>query len=273
VTARQRTTLHGEGGNVFDRAMAFVVIGGLARLWLALWLAVYPRARTAVEWTYYDELMAVDGGARWRRALRFTARLPQFASAQNAAESEPATQTNGEPPDDASSPNGTGASGGLPELAGRLLLFAVMAVFALLAVVMWINVIDRMAEMLDEFGQLKVSEVAALALMLVVAMTPIALIHQRHRFRWTRRATQLSESLGAHAVWRVAVLLFGAVALVMWGMVMGDYFDVLGEAPGGTALSDTAAKALMALIASVPLAYVVRRRHWAEHRNATPSAI
>ena len=272
MTARQRATLRGEGGSVIDRGLELIVIGGLARIWFALWLAAYPRARTVVEWTFYDELVTVEGGARWRRALRFMAHLPQFASAQNEAESTPPTQTSGEPPDAARRPNGAGASGGVLEVAGRILLYAVMVVFALLAVVMWINVIDRMGEMLDRFGQVRVAEVVALGLMLVVAMTPIVLIHQRRWFRWTRRESQLGESLGAHAVWRVAVILFGAIALVMWGMVMGEYFDVLGEGPARAALSDTSAKALMALIASLPLIYVVRRRHWVDGRDTASLA-
>jgi len=272
VTARPRTTLRREGG-VFDRALALMVIGGLGRVWLALWLAVYPRSRAIVMWTYYDELTAVNGRARWRRAVRFMAHLPQFASAQNEAESQPATQTTGEPPDVGGLPNGTGAGSGLPALTGRLVLYVVMAVFALLAVVMWINVISHMGEMLDDFGRATVSEVVALALMLIVAMTPIALIHERRRFRWTRRETQCDESLGAHAVWRIAVVLLGAIALVMWGMVMGEYFDALDRFRPTVALSETTAKALIAVISSVPLAYIVRRRHWTNGGNATPSAV
>ena len=273
VTARQRTTLHGEGGGVFDRAMARIVIGGIGRVWLALWLAVYPRSRAVVRWTYHDELTAVDGRARWRRALRFMARLPQFASAQHEAESESATQTNGEPPDLSSLPSGAGAGSGLPALVGRFVLYIVMAVFAVVAVVMWVNVISYMGEMLDDFGRTTVAEVLALALMLVVATTPIGLIHQRRWFRWTRSETQIDESAGAHAVWRVAVVLFGAVALVMWGMVVGDYFDVLDRIRLTVVLSDTTAKALIALIASVPLAYVVRRRHWVAQETTTASPV
>jgi hypothetical protein len=273
VTARQRTTLRGEGGNAFDRAMALIVIGGIGRVWLALWLAVYPRSRAVVRWTYHDELMAVDGRARWKRALQFMMQLPRFAASQSEAESEPSTQTNGEPPDIGNLPSGAGAGAGLVDLAGRLVRYLVMTVFALVAVVMWINVIGDMAEMLDDFGRATFSEVVALALILVVAMAPIALIHQRRWFRWTRPESHVGESPAAHAVWRVAVVLFGAVALLIWSMVMGDYFEVLDRLRPTAALSDTAAKALMVLIASAPLAYVVRRRHWVDPDGATPAAV
>ncbi len=161
------------------------------------------------------------------------------------------------------------------DLAGRVVLYVVIAVFALVAVVMWINVIGDMAEMLDDFGRATFFEVVAMALMLAVAMAPIALIHQRRRFRWTRPESRVGESLAAHAVWRVAVILFGAVALLIWSMVMGDYFEVLDRLRPTAALSDTAAKALMVLIASTPLAYVVRRRHWVDLDldGATPAAV
>ena len=54
---------------------------------------------------------------------------------------------------------------------------------------------------------------------------------------------------------------------------LGEYFDAHDLIRPTVALTQTTAKSLIAFIASVPLAYIVRRRHWANGGNATPSAV
>ena len=94
-----------------------VVVHLLGPWWMAVCLGLHPTAGSAVRWAFYDELEAGPPAQRWRRALPFYLHLWSFASAQQAAETDPVTATEGDPPDP---PPTSASTRGRPRFAPRL---------------------------------------------------------------------------------------------------------------------------------------------------------
>ncbi len=250
--------------NVFTRpvhgALEFAIARLLAPVWLAVWLAVYPRGRDAVLWTYHDELRSARAGDRWRRALGFLLHLPQFASDQAAAEGDPATQTSGEPP--GPPPPAPGGSGlGSPRKVVTILVgWAIAIALIVIAVVMWLDAFGSLFGLLDD-ETLSGDQVGALAAMVVVATAPLLAVHERRRFSWTpAHRSERDAGLPARAGWGLGLLVFAILAAVVWLRVIGEYFYAL-DATVAITFAEAFGLGVMALIAASPLGYVVWRRH------------
>ena len=243
-------------------ALGFVTFTVMGRPWCAFWLWLYPQARPAVLWALHDEVAAAPAGERWRRGARFLLRLPWFASAQAAAEGEPATRTDGDPPEPPSERPGIGDARRAGRVALEALGWVVALLFIAIAVVMWLRAFGTLFDLLDE-RPVPGTAVGALAVMMVVATLPLVLVHERRRFAWTPRwRAGTDQSVIVRIGWRLALAAFGFLAFVVWLRVVGGYFD--GVEDGGiVTIGFSAALGMAALVvlAAGPLLYVVVRRH------------
>ena len=238
-----------------------LVIDIVGRAWLRLWLTLYPAGAAAVRWTLHDELDDAPTSQRWRRAIAFFANLPRLAASQSAAESDPATETGGEPPEP---PRLSEASGWTPGAIVRGLGMGVAIAFAVItALVMWINGLSTLGDLIDA-DVATGTATGAIAVSLLYAVIPLAIIMNRRRFSWTpsQRAGR-DESPSVRVGWWIATAAFGLLALVLFITVFGHFIDAYDwelakDLNFGAALGSAA----VALIAIGPLAWVVRRRYW-----------
>ena len=238
-------------------ALNLLVLGLFGHPWMAFWLGLHPQARTPLAWAYYDEIATAPVGARWRRGLSFFAALPAAASAQSDAESNDATRTGGEPPEPP--PTRAGSAGLLS--VGRLLAALVGGVvFAFFAVITWLAVFAEMGDITNRGTPTSGSEIAALGLMLLVASAPVALFLFRRRFTW-RRAHDARKPRPQRLGWIVVLIVFAVVAFVGWLGVTFENLDRL-DVRSRHAFDDTLGLTIMALIAWLPLALLLWRRHW-----------
>ena len=122
-------------GRPLVRLIDLLLFSIVARVWVTVWLAVYRQARPAVIWALYDEVAAVPPPRRWGRGAAFLGRLPQFAAAQAAAESDPATRTSGDAPAPSTGGGFLGPRGPRRAVAG-IVQWGALLFFGLLAVMM-----------------------------------------------------------------------------------------------------------------------------------------
>ena len=238
-----------------------VIVQIAGRGWMTLWLAVFPQGRAAVRWMLHEELMAGPANRRWQRALPLYARLPLIAKAQEDAEADELSRTSGQPPELPPEAPPRGAFPWRP-IVGAL-GWAVALVFVVVAVIMWLQAFGTMFGLLDD-ERVTGSAVGALAVMVIVAALPVALLHERQRFSWRpARLRESTERGPARWGWRAAALLFAVGALIVWIRTMGGYFEALPDNGALVTISFSSALGLaaMVLLAATPLSYVLWRRH------------
>jgi hypothetical protein len=270
------------GKRSFDEFMNVLVVQIFGGLWLRFWLAAYPGSRSVVVWSLHDELSSTTGAARWRRAIAFFAHLPRFASAQSEAESTPATETGGEPPE--GPPPRAGSAG--PQGAMRQFGFALtLAAVTIIALVTWLTGISALIDLVDTHA-VTGDATGVIAVGLLFGVVPMALVYNRRWFAWTPSARAGSdEPLRLRAGWWLATAAFGLLAIVLFLVVWGELLDafdttfvvdgsgslnfvapqgVVQSVVHGAGLSFTSALGLVALVAigSGPLAWVIRQRYW-----------
>ncbi len=251
------------------RALDALLLGIVGRAWLGLWLRLYPQARPVLAWTYHEEMAAAPPARRWRRGLSFFAGLPRTAAAQAQAESNDATHTGGDPPEPPPWPNA--GSSELPRLLSLAASLVAGVFFAFFAVVTWFAVAGEMGNILGRTRPTSGDEIAALGLMALVASAPVLAILYRRRFVW-RRPADTGESTPQLIGWAAALVAFGALAFIIWLGVVVENIDRLGGR-SVHAFDNTLGLAIMPIVAALPLAALVRRRHWLERRPSEDRAV